>query len=104
MEGHRFKARCNASRSPALHVLRKGNDGDMCEQSLVTHPFPFCCKARLDRVVQCTLRRLIEQEGGYADTERHVPEHYDWVRNNNEAAPTMRCAILDVVSWLPGVL
>ena len=36
--------------------------------------------------------------------ERHVPELYDWVRNNNEAAPTMRCAILDVVSWFPGVL
>ena len=26
-------------------ALRKGNDGDMCEQSLVIHPFhPFCCK------------------------------------------------------------
>ena len=29
---------------------------------------------------------------------RHVPELYDWVRNNNEAAPKLRCAILDVVS------
>ena len=36
--------------------------------------------------------------------ERHVPELYDWVNNNNEAAPTMQCAILDVVSWFPGVL
>ena len=36
--------------------------------------------------------------------ERHVPELHDWVRNNNEAAPVMRCAILDVVSWFPGVL
>ena len=36
--------------------------------------------------------------------ERHVPELYDLVRNNKEAAPTMRCAILDVVSWFPGVL
>ena len=51
-----------------------------------------------------TLRRLIEQAGGYADMERHVPELYDWVRSNNEAKPTMRCAILDMVSWFPGVL
>ena len=36
--------------------------------------------------------------------ERHVPELYNWVRNNNEPAPAMRCAILDVVSWFPGVL
>ena len=36
--------------------------------------------------------------------ERHVPDLYDWVRNNNEAAPVMQCAILDVVSWFPGVL
>ena len=42
-------------------------------------------------------------EQGHADLERHVPELYDWVRNKNEAAPTMRCAILDVV-WFPGVL
>ena len=34
--------------------------------------------------------------------ERHVPELYDWVQKNNGAAPEMRCAILDVVSWLPG--
>ena len=54
--------------------------------------------------VQHTLRRLIKQAGGYADFERHVPEVYDWVRNINEAAPVMRCAILDVVSWFPGVL
>ena len=36
--------------------------------------------------------------------ERHVPELHDWVRNNSEAALVMRCAILDVVSWFPGVL
>ena len=36
--------------------------------------------------------------------ECHVPELYDWVRNNNEAAPVMRCAILHVVSWFLGVL
>ena len=36
--------------------------------------------------------------------ERHVRELYDWVRNNNEAAPTMQCAILDVVSWFLSVL
>ena len=36
--------------------------------------------------------------------ERHVPELYDWVRKKDEAAPVMRCAIFDVVSWFPGVL
>ena len=91
-------------------ALRKGNDGDMCEQSLAEHPVhPFCCqyggaRTRPHRAVQCTLRRLIEQAGGYADVERHVPELHDWVSNDNEAAPEMRCAILDVVSWFPGVL
>ena len=35
---------------------------------------------------------------------RNVPELYGWVRKNNEAAPNMRCAILDVVSWFPCVL
>ena len=51
-------------------ALQEGNDGDMCEQSLATHPFrPFCCKyggarARSHRAVQHTLRRLIEQAGG----------------------------------------
>ena len=30
-------------------------------------------KARPHRAVQCTLRRLIEQAGSYADMERHVP-------------------------------
>ena len=50
-------------------ALRKGNDGDMVEKSLATHPFhPFCCKygrakARPHRAVQHTLRRLIEQAG-----------------------------------------
>ena len=33
--------------------------------------------------------------------ERHVPELYDWVRDKDEA---MRCAILEVVFWFPGVL
>ena len=36
--------------------------------------------------------------------ERHVLELDDWVQKNNEATPEMRCAILDVVSWFPGVL
>ena len=36
--------------------------------------------------------------------ERHVSELYDWVQKNNEVAPEMRCAILDVVSWFPSVL
>ena len=82
----------------------------MCEQSLATHPFhQFCCKyggarTRPHRAVQCTLRRLIEQAGGSADVERHVLDLYDWVQKNNEAAPEMRCAILDVVSWFPSVL
>ena len=54
-------------------ALRKGNGGDMCEQSLAEHPFhPFCCqyggaRTRPHRAVQCTLRRLIEQAGGYED-------------------------------------
>ena len=82
----------------------------MCEQSLAEHPFHlFCCqygraRTRPHRAVHCTLRRLIEQAGGYADVERHVPELYDWVSNDNDAAPKVRCAILDVVSWCPGVL
>ena len=94
---------------PPSCALRKGSDGDMCEQSLATHPFHlFCCKyggprAR-HRAVKHTLRRLVEQAGGCADMERHVPELYDWESNKNEAAPKMRCAILDVVSWSPGVL
>ena len=33
-----------------------------------------------------------------------MSELYDWVSNNNEAARKMLCAILDVVSWFPGVL
>ena len=91
-------------------ALKKRNDGDMCEQSLATHPsHPFCCKHggarnRPHRAVLRTLRRLIEQVGGYGDMERHVPELYDWVKKSNDAAPEMRCAILDVVSWFPGVL
>ena len=44
------------------------------------------------------------EAGGYADMERHVPELYDWVQKNNEAAREMKCAILDVVSWILGVL
>ena len=36
--------------------------------------------------------------------ERHVPELYNWVQKDNGAAPVMRCAILDVVFWFPGVL
>ena len=73
--------------------------GDMKEQSLAAHPFhPFCCKyggarTRPHRAVQCTLRKLIRQAGGYADMERRVPELYDWVQKNNEAA----CGLL-----LPG--
>ena len=50
-----------------------------------------------DRTVQ-SFAHCIEQPGGFADMERQVPELYDWVQKNNEAAPEMRCAILDVVS------
>ena len=107
-DGHGVTTLCKARRGPVLHgALRKGNDGDMCEQSLAAHPFhPFCSKYggawnRPHRAVLHTLRKLIEQAGGYADLERHVPELYDWVRNNNEAAPVMRCAILDVVLLVP---
>ena len=91
----------------SMCALLKGNDGDICEQSLSAHPFYSTfggARARPHRTVQCTLRRLIEQAGGYADMERQVPELYDWVKNNNEAAPVMRCAILDVASWFWGVL
>ena len=110
-DGHGVTAWRYAGRWPALYVcaLRKGNDGDMCEQSLAAHPFhKFCCKYggarnRPHRAVQSTLRRLIEQVEGYADMERHVPELYDQAKNKDEAAPVMRCAILDVVSWFPGV-
>ena len=35
--------------------------------------------------------------------ERHVPELCDWVKNNDEAALVVLCAILDVVSWFPSV-
>ena len=84
---------------------------DTCANSLwrciLFHP--FCCKyggarTRPHWAVQCTLRRLIEQAGGYADLERHVPELYDWHVIKEGKAPVMRCAILDVVSWFPGVL
>ena len=79
---------------------------DMCEQSLATHPFhSFLLQIRgSQKQAACTLRRLIEQAWGYADMSRHVPELFDWVKKNNEAASEMRCAILDVVSWFPGVL
>ena len=79
-------------------ALRKGKDGDMCQRSLATLPFnSFCCnyggaRNRPHRAVQCTLRRLVEQAGGYADMERHVPELYDWVQKINEPAPEMRCS------------
>ena len=91
-------------------ALRKGNDGNMREQPLAAHPFhSFCCKYggarnRPHRAVQCALHRLIVQAGGCADMERHVPELHDWLRNKDDAAPVRRCAILDVVSWFPGVL
>ena len=84
--------------------------GDMREQPLAAHLFhSFCCKYggarnRPHRAVQCTLRRLIEQAGDYANMERHVPEFHDWLRNKDDAALVRRCAILDVVSWFPRVL
>ena len=36
--------------------------------------------------------------------ERHVPELYDWHTNKVGEAFVVRCAIMDVVSWFPGVL
>ena len=36
------------------------------------------------------------------DTRTWSATSLSWVSNNNEAAPKMRCAILDVVSWFPG--
>ena len=84
---------------------------ETCVNSLWRRTLPTrsCCKYggarnRPHCVVQHTLRRLIEEAGGYTDLERHVPELREWVRNNNEAAPVMLCAISDVVSWFPGVL
>ena len=56
------------------------------------------------RAVQCTLRRLVEQAGECADLERHVPELYDWVIGKDVVTLVMRCAMLDVISWFPGVL
>ena len=91
----------------SMCALLKGNDGDICEQSLSALPFYSTfggARARPRLAVQCTLRKLIEQAGSYADTERHVPELLDWLQKNNEAAPEMRCAISDVVSWFQVVL
>ena len=94
---------------PRSTALRKGNDGDICEQSLAEHPFhPFCCqyggaRNRPHRAVQHPAQ-LDWTSRGYADLERHVPELNDWVSNNDEAAPKAQCAILDVVSWFPGDL
>ena len=83
-------------------ALRKGNDGDMCEQSLAEHPFhPLCCKyGEQGQTALCspvkTSHRLIEQAGSYADMERHVLELYDWVkkqqrRGTREAVRHLRC-------------
>ena len=68
-----------------------------------THTTFFCCKygsARSGphRAVLCTLHRLSEQIGGYAGTDRRVPELYAWFRPKRGAAPVMHCVILDVVS------
>ena len=68
----------------------------------------FCCKYggvgnRPHRVVQCTLRRLIEQ-AGTTQTWSATSLSSTCVQKNTEAAPGVRCAILDVVSWFPGVL
>ena len=52
----------------------------------------------------CTLQRVIEQAGNFADKERHVPELYDWAKPQGSETPVKRCALLDVVSWFPGVL
>ena len=91
-------------------ALRKGNDGEVCGFSLRRdHYHPYCCKCggartRPHRAVLCTLQRLIEQAGGHADDERHVPELYDWDVPLGGTTPELRCAILDVVSWFPSVL
>ena len=72
-------------------ILGTASDGEHRPASDRLHPFhPFCC--------QCGGART------HADVERHVPELYDCVSNKDEAAPVMWCAILDVVSWFPGVL
>ena len=81
----------------------------MCEQSLSEHPFhPLCCQygePRPDRILRSNTPcagSLNKQ--GTTQTWSAMSELYDWVSNNNEATCKMRCAILDVVSWFPGVL
>ena len=91
-------------------ALLKGNDGYVCEQPLAINPFhSFVASSGEpgpDHTAQscARLHRLIQRAGGYADMERHVPELHGWVKNENETAPEVRCAILDVVSWFSGVL
>ena len=54
--------------------------------------------------IQHTLRRLIQQAGGYADLERHVLELYDWVEKQQrsslrDAVRNLTCGLL--VPWRP---
>ena len=63
----------------ATCALPKGAEGQFCDFSLRRDPYhPYCCKygvarTRPHRAVLCTLQKLIEQAGRYADKERHVP-------------------------------
>ena len=67
----------------------------------------FWCKygrARTRQQKTILLHSLIEQAQGSADKERPVRKLYDWTKPQGDAAPAMRCAMLDVVSWFHGVL
>ena len=76
-------------------ALRKGNDGDMCEQTLAPHQF------------QCILLQVrgIEQAGGATQTRSDMSlSSATGCKRTTKRHAVMRCAILDVVSWFPGVL
>ena len=80
--------------------LQNGNKGETCEQSLAKDPYHlFCCKyggarTRPHRAVMCSLNKLM-------DKKRHLFELYDCVKQKPSDDPTLRCAIMDVVSWFP---
>ena len=87
--------------------LRKGNEGEICEQSLEKNPYHlFSCKyggarARLHLAVMRTLHIPFSQAGGYADMERHVLEVCHRVKQKPGDDPALRCAIW---TWSPGFM
>ena len=107
-DGHGVAARRNAGSGPALcaRATMATCASNLWRRTRSTRFAASTEEPEPDRTVRSNtpLRRLIEQAGGHADLERHVPELYDWESDNNEAAPKMRCAIPGAVSWFPGVL